>query len=59
MGDPCAEGHDWVLTEANLTGRGADQIHVCSRCGATAYQPGQAALRDTRPPLDRGTGATP
>jgi len=51
--------HDWVLTEANLTTKGADQTHVCSRCEATAYQPGQAALRDTRPPLDFGTAATP
>jgi len=48
---PCVGEHDWVLTEANLTTKGADQTHVCSRCEATAYQPGQAALRDTRPPL--------
>lgn len=54
----CVE-HDWVLTEANLTSKGADAAEVCGRCGAVRYRPGQAAVRDTRPPLDFGTGATP
>jgi hypothetical protein len=43
--------HDWVLTEANLTTKGADQTWTCTRCGAVTYEPAQAALRDTRPAL--------
>lgn len=43
--------HDWQLVEVNLTGKGADQLHECSRCGDQAYLPAQAALGDTRPPL--------
>lgn len=50
--------HDWQLVEAVFTLRGADQVHECSRCPAVSYAPGQAAVRDRRPPLD-GAGATP
>lgn len=48
--------HDWQLDEVHVTTRGADRGVSCW-CGATSYVPGQAALRDTRPPLD-GAGAT-
>lgn len=43
--------HDWVLDELALTSRGADRLSVCSLCGATAFEAGQAAVRDLRPPL--------
>lgn len=43
--------HQWVLAEVAVSGRGADQVSVCSVCGTPAYAPGQAAVRDTRPPL--------
>ncbi len=46
----CIE-HDWHLVEAILGSRGADQVYECSWCPAVTYQPGQAALRDVRPPL--------
>ncbi|WP_165764007.1 hypothetical protein [Nocardioides sp. PD653] len=44
-------GHLFDLREVVVTGRGADQVRVCVRCGAPAYEPGQAALKDRRPPL--------
>lgn len=46
----CVE-HVWELTDVVIGRRGADQASVCLRCGAPRYEPGQAALRDTRPPL--------
>lgn len=46
----CVE-HDWHLVEAFLTSRGADQVYECSRCPAVTYTPGEAAVRDRRPPL--------
>lgn len=47
--------HDWSITEVHAGPRGADRVSTCP-CGAVAYAPGQAALRDRRPPL--GTGDT-
>lgn len=52
----CVE-HVWVLDEAYFTLKGAEQVYRCTRCAAVRYQPGQAALRDTRPPLG-GAGDT-
>jgi hypothetical protein len=45
--------HDWLLDEISIgrTGKGADTASTCTRCDAVQYEPGQAALRDTRPPL--------
>lgn len=43
--------HQWVLEEVVASARGADQVSVCSVCGTPAYAAGQAAVRDTRPPL--------
>jgi hypothetical protein len=43
--------HDWQLVEVDFTSRGADRVLECSTCPAVQYEPGQAALRDTRPPL--------
>lgn len=40
--------HDWGLTEAHPTLRGADTVSTCERCGAVRYEPTQAARR---PPL--------
>lgn len=46
----CVE-HVWGLTEAILTSRGAEKVKSCDRCEAIAYEPGQAAELDRRPPL--------
>ncbi|MCL8026322.1 hypothetical protein [Nocardioides bruguierae] len=46
----CVE-HVWELSELRPTLRGMERVKVCGRCDAVAVQPGQAALRDTRPPL--------
>lgn len=43
--------HVFDLEQVVVTARGADKVMVCNRCGAPAYEPGQAALRDRRPPL--------
>ncbi len=40
-----------MLAEVVASARGADQVSVCSVCGTPAYAAGQAAVRDTRPPL--------
>jgi hypothetical protein len=50
--------HVWALEEINLTLAGADRASVCARCGAPAYEPGQAAVADRRPPLDGGFAVT-
>lgn len=49
-GESCE--HEWVLAEANLTLRGAQRRLDCTRCWATTYDGGQAALGDRRPGLD-------
>jgi hypothetical protein len=41
---------DWVLTELHLTLDHAGRAHVCSSCGAVAYDDAQEAAR---PPLER------
>ncbi|CAI9417332.1 hypothetical protein HIDPHFAB_02993 [Nocardioides sp. T2.26MG-1] len=43
--------HVFDLEEVVATPRGADQVLVCQLCGTPVYEPGQAAVRDTRPPL--------
>lgn len=50
--EDCPE-HVWVLEEVVIgrAGGGADTGSVCARCGTARYEPGQAALGDTRPPL--------
>ena len=49
--DADCPGHVWILDELHVSGRGADAVSVCARCGAIRPEPGQAALRDRRPPL--------
>ena len=44
--------HDWQLQEVVVSGRGADQVVACPVCGLVGYGAGQAAVRDTWPPLD-------
>lgn len=46
--------HEFALEEVAVSARGADQVQVCRLCGTPAYDPGQAAVRDTRPPLGAG-----
>ncbi len=46
----CVE-HAFELDQVHVTSRGADRVEVCLHCGTPAYVPGQAALRDDRPPL--------
>lgn len=46
--------HEFALEEVAVSARGADQVQVCRLCGTPAYGPGQAAVRDTRPPLGAG-----
>lgn len=46
--------HEWRLTDVIVGTRGADNASDCTRCGALQYEPGQAALRDRRPPLGAG-----
>lgn len=56
--EAAADGtHVWILSEVHGTLRGADTTSVCRCCGVPAYEPGQAAVRDRRPPL-AGTGET-
>lgn len=43
--------HQWQLVEVHADQRGADRELHCALCPAVTYQPAQAALRDTRPPL--------
>lgn len=52
--DEDCPGHVWVLTGVHVTGRGADTVSSCNLCGAVRPEPGQAALRDRRPPLGAG-----
>lgn len=53
----CVE-HVWELQELRPSSKGMDRVSQCTRCPAVSVTPGQAALRDRRPPLD-GAGATP
>lgn len=46
--------HAWELDEVNVSLRGADTASLCVHCGTPRYEPGQAALRDRRPPLGAG-----
>lgn len=46
----CA-GHVWVLTDLHPTSHGMQRAEECARCGTVQYDGGQAAVRDTRPPL--------
>lgn len=46
--------HEWVLTDVLVGRRGADTASSCRWCGVPQYEPGQAALRDRRPPLGGG-----
>lgn len=55
--DDCV--HDFVLRSVRPTRVGVERVEDCVVCGAVALVPAQAAVRDRRPPLDDGTGATP
>lgn len=51
-GVECEDGHDWAMDAVHLTGVGAERELRCTRCPATAFDGGQAALGDRRPDLD-------
>ena len=50
--EDCA--HVFELQQLHPTPTGMQRVNVCRLCGTPAYDPGQAAIRDRRPPLGAG-----